>query len=118
MDYPTDRKPSGAGDKPPAPFRYHITDHAYAVYELMATINKGLTSFVYLTHDEGSSVGFRLLELLEEKAAAGTPAPFGLTHHFVLDGSIYLPAASITNARSPQPRTCVYPRLSQKHDTK
>jgi pimeloyl-ACP methyl ester carboxylesterase len=89
----------GFSDKPPAPFHYHIDDHAYAVYELITHINRGVTRFVYLTHDEGSSVGFRFLQLLEEKTAAGTPAPFELTHHFVLDGSIYLPAASITDSQ-------------------
>ena len=86
---------AGFSDKPPAPFRYHIADHAAAVFDFVTRVH-GLQRFAYLTHDEGSSVGLAFLELLEQKAAAGVPAPFEISHHFVLDGSIYLPAANIT----------------------
>ena len=89
---------AGFSDKPPAPFRYHIADHAAAIYHFVTVVH-GLQRFAYLTHDEGSSVGLAFLQLLEQKAAAGTPAPFEIVHHFVLDGSIYLPAANITPAQ-------------------
>ena len=92
----------GFSDKPAnttdAPYAYHIRDHAQALYDLV-TGELGLAKFAYLTHDEGSSVGFRFLQMLEERAAAGKQAPFALTHHFVLDGSIYLPMANITKSQ-------------------
>ena len=67
-----------------SPYAYHIRDHAQAVYDFV--LERQLRSFAYLTHDMGSSVGFRFLQLLEEIVAAGATVPFELTHHFVLDG--------------------------------
>ena len=88
----------GFSDKPAnlsdAPYQYRIMDHAQLIHDLAVRLK--LERFSYLTHDEGSSVGFALLQLLEGAAAAGAAAPFELTHHFILDGSIYRPAANIT----------------------
>jgi pimeloyl-ACP methyl ester carboxylesterase len=85
---------AGFSEKPAAPFKYHIEDHAQAILALAK--DRGLKKFSYLTHDEGSSVGFRVLQILQEQAQS---PPFELTHHFVLDGSIYLPLANLTDGQ-------------------
>ena len=93
---------AGFSEKPAAPWRYHIDDHAHAI---LATVEFwGLTTVAYLTHDEGSSVGLRVLELLEGGAAPG----LSLTHHFVLDGSIYLPLAQLTELQKVGRGACMH----------
>ena len=49
---------------------------------------QNINNFSYLTHDEGSSVGLAFLDSFA--------SIFEIQHHYILDGSIYLPAASIT----------------------
>lgn len=104
---------AGFSEKPAAPWRYHIDDHAHAILEMVKFW--GVETVAYLTHDEGSSVGFRVLELL----AGGSAPGLTLTHHFVLDGSIYLPLAQLTeiqkvllsNSTGPEAQKLVSPSL-------
>jgi hypothetical protein len=50
-----------------------------------------LKDFVYLTHDEGDSVGLQFLENYQT-----AKKPYKITHHIMLNGSIYLPEADLT----------------------
>jgi len=80
-----------------SPWRYHISDHAKAIHDF--AVSRGLKSFAYLTHDEGSSVGLELLRIMEQNRSKGYENSFELIHHFVLDGSIYLPLANLTHGQ-------------------
>ena len=83
----------GFSDKPRAPWRYHITDHAWAVHDFI--VARQIKQFAYLTHDEGASVGLALLQQYQQ-----TQQPlYTISHHFILDGSIYLPKASIQESQ-------------------
>lgn len=79
----------GFSDKPPAPFVYSMFDHAQAIHDFL--VLKNITEFSYLTHDEGDSVGLIFLQAYLQRAQ-----PYKIIHHFILDGSIYLPLANLS----------------------
>lgn len=84
----------GFSDKP-AVYTYSIFEDAAIVDHFVREI-AGLQSFALLTHDKGDSVGLELLRLYEEKLAAGESPGYTLTHHFLLNGNVYLPLADLT----------------------
>ena len=88
---------AGFSDKPKSPWRYHIDDHAQAVHDFL--VWKNLTQLAYYTHDEGSTVGLRLLQRMQDATAKGQPPAYHLVHHFLTDGSIYLPLAHLSKGQ-------------------
>ena len=65
-------------------------EHAKVLQTLVTDIVP-LQSFDLMTHDEGDSVGLILLDNYQKQQL-----PFTIAHHFILNGSIYLPLAQIT----------------------
>lgn len=88
LDYPG----FGFSDKPRVPYRYSIFEHADVIHDFVTRINP-LKSFAYLTHDEGDSVGLQVLRIYE---ATRHPKAYTITHHFLLNGNVYLPLAHLT----------------------
>ena len=83
----------GFSAKPRAPWTYSIFDHAAALVDF-ATRVVPHERFALWTHDEGDSVGLRLLA---QWLDATPPArPFSVTHHLVMNGNVYLPLAKLT----------------------
>lgn len=83
---------AGFSDKPGDSWAYHIRDHAQTIHDFV--VLEGIKEFVYVTHDEGSSVGLALLERYEAMSAA--ERPYTISHHVIMDGSIYLPLANLS----------------------
>lgn len=87
VDYPG----HGFSEKPrDSLYKYSMFEHA-DVIDKMVTEQAKLTEFVYLTHDEGDSVGLQFLANYQQEKK-----PYTITHHILLNGSIYLPEASLT----------------------
>eukprot|EP00756_Hemistasia_phaeocysticola_P039228 Hpha_TRINITY_DN16803_c0_g1::TRINITY_DN16803_c0_g1_i1::g.150551::m.150551 len=84
---------AGFSDKPGKSWAYHIRDHAQTIHDFL--VHEGIKEFVYVTHDEGSSVGLALLDRYEAMSAA--ERPYTITHHVIMDGSIYLPLANLSS---------------------
>jgi pimeloyl-ACP methyl ester carboxylesterase len=55
----------------------------------------GLSRFTLFTHDKGDSVGFAFLALYQQ---TDSPA-YGIDHHVILNGGIYLPLAELSAAQ-------------------
>jgi len=87
MDFPG----HGFSEKPPHPFDYSMFDYAQALHQFVTKVVP-LKQFMLLTHDEGDSVGLQFLRMYIDSASR----LYTLLHHFIMNGSIYLPLAAIT----------------------
>lgn len=85
----------GFSDKPATGYTYSIAADAPIVEHFLTQV-VGRPEVILLTHDKGDSVGLELLDrYLSTRAAGGDPG-FRLTHHFLLNGSIYLGEADLS----------------------
>lgn len=82
----------GFSDKPRSPYRYSIFEHA-SLLDHFVTQVVPLASFIYLTHDEGDSVGLQVLRNYMQMQHA----PYTIMHHIMLNGNVYLPLAKLTS---------------------
>ena len=79
----------------PSGYAYSILDDAALVDHFLVDV-MGVSEVVLLTHDKGDSVGLELLHRTQQAALMGTPRPYQITQHILLNGSIHLEQAELS----------------------
>lgn len=88
MDFPG----HGFSEKPPDDsFTYSMFDYAEMLHYFVTKVVP-LNNFMILSHDEGDSVGFQFLRNYINSASR----LYKILYHFIMNGSIYLPLADIS----------------------
>ena len=81
----------GFSDKPKPSYHYSLFDDAQLVDYFIREV-AGLKRFALVTHDKGDRVGLALLQIYQAYAQK----PYTITHHFILNGNVYLPLAQLS----------------------
>jgi len=85
----------GLSEKKLQGYTYSVLDDAQLIDHFVTQVAQ-LTRFALVTHDKGDSVGLAFLQQYRQARQSGTPPPYELTRHVVLNGNIHLPQAQLS----------------------